>query len=239
MALMSTISATLKGGIPGGARLGAVSYDMFFDRQKLVGQMDKASYRALNRAGATMRMHAKRSMKARAIDKPSPVGTPPHRHTQMRGKKSRGDYGLQRSIMYGFDQSDQSVVIGPSTAFGAGIHRIAQSHEYGGTESKKNPRRRNRVRGGSGEIRIGRAARNNPRARLATKKAKGTALGDVDVTYGKLFTDEQARRANQLNETLYGPTTLRSTYPPRPTMRPALAVVAPLLPGMIRDEWNK
>lgn len=221
----------------GGARLGTVSFDMFFDRQKLVGQANKAVFKALNRAGGATRLTAKRSMRARPLGKAALPGMPPHRHKQQRGAKHRHDYGLQRSILYGYDRATQSVVIGPSAAFGAGIRRIAKTHEYGGFETKKNPRRTRRVRGGAGEIRV--VKQRTGKARSTIKTAKNTLLGDVLVAYGKLRTDEQVRRANELNEALYGPSVLHSTYPPRPTMGPALAQVAPLLPGMIRDAWNK
>lgn len=232
----------------GRARLGTVSFDMFFDRQKLVGRANKAVFRALNRAGGATRLTAKRSMRARPLGKASMPGMPPHRHKQQRGVKAKHDYGLQRSILYGYDAGTQSVVIGPSAAFGAGIRRIAKTHEYGGFETKKNPRRKRRVRGGAGEIRVvkHRTQAHDKRGRYlgfknqgATKATKDTLLGNVFITYGKLRTDEQVRRANQLNEALYGPSVLHSTYPPRPTMGPALAQVAPLLPGMIRDAWNK
>lgn len=74
---------------------------------------------------------------------------------------------------------------------------------------------------------------------MSTSRVKDTLQGDIDVTYGKLFTQAQVRRANRINLALYGPTVLHSTYPPRPTMGPALAQVAPELPGMIRDEWAR
>ncbi len=228
----------------GGARLGTVSFDMFFDRQKLVGQANKAVFKALNRAGGATRLTAKRSMRARPLGKASLPGMPPHRHKQQRGAKHRHDYGLQRSILYGYDRATQSVVIGPSAAFGAGIRRIAKTHEYGGFETKKNPRRRLRKLGGSGEIRmkVSRHARGKLRSSISAitdDYIEGINAGIDPVVYGKLFTREQVRRANEINEALYGPSVLHSTYPPRPTMGPALAQVAPLLPGMIRDAWNK
>jgi hypothetical protein len=58
----------------GGARLGTVSFDMFFDRQKLVGQANKAVFKALNRAGGATRLTAKRSMRARPLGKASHAG---------------------------------------------------------------------------------------------------------------------------------------------------------------------
>jgi len=228
----------------GGARLGTVSFDMFFDRQKLVGQANKAVFKALNRAGGATRLTAKRSMRARPLGKAALPGMPPHRHKQQRGAKHRHDYGLQRSILYGYDRATQSVVIGPSAAFGAGIRRIAKTHEYGGFETKKNPRRRLRKLGGGGEIRmkVSRHARGKLRSSISAitdDYIEGINAGIDPVVYGKLFTREQVRRANEINEALYGPSVLHSTYPPRPTMGPALAQVAPLLPGMIRDAWNK
>lgn len=228
----------------GRARLGTVSFDMFFDRQKLVGRANKAVFRALNRAGGATRLTAKRSMRARPLGKASMPGMPPHRHKQQRGAKAKHDYGLQRSILYGYDAGTQSVVIGPSAAFGAGIRRIAKTHEYGGFETKKNPRRRTRRIGGSGEIRmrVAHHARGKQRSSISAITEDymiGIRAGTDPVVYGKLRTPAQVRRANQLNEALYGPSVLHSTYPPRPTMGPALAQVAPLLPGMIRDAWNK
>lgn len=215
----------------------SVSVDMFFDRQGLVAVISKAEKRALNRAGATIRMIAKRSMKARKAGTASPPGMPPYRHRFQGATGSGQSYGIYKSILYGFDAATSSVVIGPSSTWGPRVHSIMESHEFGGREQKKNPRRRIRKVGGAGEIRIGTVQKRGKR--LPVKRAKGTLLGDVTVTYGKLFTESQARRANELNTKLYGPTVLHSTYPPRPTMGPALAQVAPRLPAMIRDEWAK
>jgi len=225
-------------------RTKSVSVDMFFDRQTLLGQMAKAERRALNRAGATIRMIAKRSMKSRKLGVASAPGSPPHRHKQRMGISGGQSHGLYKSILYGFDAASESVVIGPSSTWGLRVHSIMETHEFGGSETKKNPRRRLRKVGGSGEIRIGSTQKRDKRGRSknlakGSKKVSGTLQGNVVVTYGRLYTEEQARRANKINLQLYGPTVLHSTYPLRPTMGPALAQVAPRLPAMIRDEWAK
>jgi hypothetical protein len=219
-------------------RTRSVSVDMFFDRQKLIGQMSKAQRRALNRAGATIRTIAKRSMRPRKLGIASAPGQPPHRHRNKGGKGV--SEGLYKSILYGYDSATESVVIGPSSTWGPGVHRLMETHEFGGSERKKNARRRIRKVGGPGELRYGKSAsRVSNKLRASTRRAKDTLRGTVEVTYGKLFTAEQARRANRINLELYGPTILHSVYPPRPTMGPALAQVAPRLPAMIRDEWAK
>ena len=227
-----------------------VSVDMFFDRQLLTGQMSKAERRALNRAGATVRTVAKRSMRSRPVGKASSPGMPPHRHKHGATGKSGMSDGLYKSILYGFDAATESVVIGPSSSWGPRVHALMETHEFGGFERKKNARRKLRRVGGTGEIRIGKQAAQgrDKQGRFlkvasqigkTSKLAKGTMKGDVYVTYGRLRTSAQASRANRLNLELYGPSILHSTYPPRPTMGPALQQVAPRLPAMIADEWAK
>lgn len=210
-------------------RTKSVSVDMFFDRQKLIGQMSKAQRRALNRAGATIRTIAKRSMRPRKLGIASAPGQPPHRHRNKGGKGV--SEGLYKSILYGYDSATESVVIGPSSTWGPNVHRLMETHEFGGSERKKNARRRIRKVGGSGELRIGKTR--------SSKTVKNTLRGNVHVTYAKIRTQRQATLANRINTELYGPTILHSVYPPRPTMGPALAQVAPRLPAMIRDEWAK
>lgn len=232
-----------------GTRLGSVSCDMFFDRQELVGQMNKAERRALIKGGALVRTVARRSMRPRKPGVASSPGAPPHRHKHSsKGEKAKHDYGLYNSILFGFDAPSESVVIGPSATWGPRALRIMETHEFGGFERKKNPRRRIRKVGGGGELRIGKRVklrdklgrfRGYRESGPTTRRVTDSLKGDVEVTYGKLFTPEQARRANELNEALYGPMVLNSTYPARPTMGPALTEVAPKLPGMIEDEWSR
>ena len=221
-------------------RTKSVSFDMFFDRQKMTTLADTVERKALNRAGATIRKVARHSMKARKVGTASPPGKPPHRHKHTgKGMKAGTDYGIYKSIVYGYDRRSHSVVIGPSSTWGPRVHKLMETHEFGGRETRKNKRRRVRKIGGGGEIRaIGKGTLGSVRGNTA-KKTTDTLLGNVYVVYGKLYTEQQVRRANEINEKLYGPMVLHSSYPPRPTMGPALWQVAPKLPGMIRDEWAK
>ena len=221
-------------------RTKSVSFDMFFDRQKMTSVAENVERKALNRAGATVRKVARHSMKARKLGTASAPGKPPHRHKHSgKGMKSGTDYGLYKSVVYGYDRRSHSVVIGPSSAWGPRVHKLMETHEFGGRETKRNKRRRVRRIGGGGELRIvGRGTGSRVRGNLVRKTAN-TLLGNVEVAYGKLYTEQQVKRANEINEKLYGPMVIHGSYPPRPTMRPALWQVAPKLPGMIRDEWAK
>jgi len=74
---------------------------MFFDRAKVVRAADKASRTALSKAGAFIRQSARTSIRPRKGI--SPPGSPPYSHT--------GD--LRRRILFGYDASSKSVVVGP------------------------------------------------------------------------------------------------------------------------------
>jgi len=75
--------------------------DVFFDTAKVKRSVDKATRKALSRAGAFIRTTAKRSIRKRkGISKP---GNPPRSH--------EGD--LKRFIFFGLGPNKQSVVIGP------------------------------------------------------------------------------------------------------------------------------
>ena len=74
---------------------------MFFDRAKVIRATDKASRAALSKAGAFIRQSARTSIRPRKGT--SPPGSPPYSHT--------GD--LRRRILFGYDASSKSVVVGP------------------------------------------------------------------------------------------------------------------------------
>ncbi len=209
----------------------------FFDSDAVKNSLDKVTRRALVMAAVDVKRQAKKSMKARPPGEAAPRGMPPFKHKHSaRGKRSGKDYGLERSIMYAYDMMSQSAVVGPSTIYGANIADIGSRHEFGGSITRRNPRRELRKLGGSGEIRIGfqrlrmRGDKPEPKDRIATKLAKNTRLGPVNVTYGKLFTREQVARANLLNARLYGPAIIHGKYPKRAFMRPSLEKIAPRLP---------
>jgi len=74
---------------------------MFFDRQKVIRATDKASRAALSKAGAFIRQSARTSIRPRKGV--SPPGSPPYSHTG----------NLRRRILFGYDASSKSVVVGP------------------------------------------------------------------------------------------------------------------------------
>jgi len=91
---------------------------MFFDAPRVIRAMDRATRRALSKAGAFIRTRAKTSIRKRkSISKP---GNPPHSHV-----------GLLRSLLFfGYDPGAQSVVIGPQKARRGNVPSLL---EYGGT----------------------------------------------------------------------------------------------------------
>jgi len=194
----------------------------FFDSPAVIGAMDKATRRVLSRFGAYVRRTAQKSIVKRK--KASEPGQPPSSHTGL----------LKRFIYFAYEPNTRNVVIGPV--------RLAKSTgeapsvlEHGGTLGRRrNPRRRTRVLGGAGEIRIGGPASVN------TKKANGIH-GKVRVTYGILKTQDQVARANRLNEEIYGPMTIGGKGPilARPYMHPAFQKEKPKLPQMWRDSLSK
>ena len=105
---------------------------MFFDRLAVIHALDPAKRKALSRAGAFIRTSAKGSIRKRkGISRP---GNPPHSH--------QGD--LRRLILFGYDRSTDSVVIGPVGFKGS---PVPHALEYGGPSVKAAIRhRRGRAR---------------------------------------------------------------------------------------------
>lgn len=103
----------------------------FFDRQAVINATDKASRKALGHIGGFVRKTAKSSIKQG--DDISPPGMPPQSHT---GR-------LKRGILYGYDSSKKSVVIGPT------LWRKSEPLElleYGGHTKRKGKPARYRAR---------------------------------------------------------------------------------------------
>ncbi len=198
-----------------------------FDDRKLRGRVKDANFRNLGHAAAVIRKAARRSIHKRK--KASTPGRPPHTQTR----------NLPRAVLYAVTRDREFAVVGPSSRFGRRIHKVAALHEFSGfVGNYRNPRRRIRKSGGAGEIAIF-TQRRRKHGRFVkfgstTKLAKGTLRGNVYVTYAKLRTAAQVRRANRLNEELYGPLKARANYPKRPFMGPALKRVAPQLP----EHWR-
>jgi len=74
---------------------------LFFDRQKVVRAVDKAKRAVLSKAGAFIRTAARTSIRKRKGS--APPGSPPHSHVGL----------LRRFILFGYDRTSDSVVVGP------------------------------------------------------------------------------------------------------------------------------
>lgn len=201
----------------------SVGFDMFFDRRAVRRAVGRGKRRALSRGGAIVRKTAQRSMrytKSQALQRRerdegrrkrmsatrhAPPGRPP--------RAVRPHPLLRKLLFYGYDSTSETVVVGP-LALGRAV--VPGLHEFGGSRRGRNPRRRLRRVGGGGEVRIG--GRRSATSSYATDRRGRTVL----VTYARLRTPEEARRANRLNRRLYGPLRLRRRYEPRPYMRPAM-----------------
>jgi hypothetical protein len=192
-----------------------------FDDRKLRGRVKDANFQSLGHAAAVIRKAARRSIHKRK--KPATPGQPPHTQTR----------NLPHAVLYAVTRDREFAVVGPSSHFGRRIHKVAALHEFSGYDGTyRNRRRRIRRVGGAGEIEIVRRRRRNSTARVVTLKK--TLRGNVRVRFAKIRTAAQARRANQINEQLYGPLKARANYPKRPFMGPALKRVAPQLP----EHWR-
>lgn len=121
----------------------------FFDRQKVVSAVDKATRKVLSRFGAFVRQRAKSSIRRRKT--PSKPGQPPTSWTGL----------LKKFLFFSFDRSKRSVVIGPSKLNTAG-RDAPEVLEQGGTVKQTNRRRQNR-RGRRSEQRERRVVRYRPR----------------------------------------------------------------------------
>ncbi|MBM4369838.1 MAG: hypothetical protein FJ102_26750 [Deltaproteobacteria bacterium] len=91
--------------------------DLFFDRAAVIGAVDAAKRKALSKAGAFIRTAARTSIRKRKGS--APAGSPPYSH----------EGSLRRLILFGYDRSSDSVVVGP-----AGFKRSTAPNvlEYGG-----------------------------------------------------------------------------------------------------------
>lgn len=75
---------------------------LFFDKAAVMQAVDKATRKALAKAGAFIRRDARRSIRTR--EGPAPPGQPPHSH--------KGH--LKRFLFFAWDPASRSVVVGPA-----------------------------------------------------------------------------------------------------------------------------
>ncbi len=118
----------------------------FFDRDAVIAALGKAERRFLSRAGAHVRLVARRSIRRRKS--PSSPGSPPRSRT-----------GLLKQIYFSFDPGSRSVVVGPVKLNGASGD-APRLLEEGGTAQ----RRLRLVRGKAGDERL----ITDPKARKRT-----------------------------------------------------------------------
>lgn len=103
--------------------------DLFFDRQVVLQAVDKAKREVLSKAGAFIRTAARTSIRKR--NGTSRPGRPPYSHTGL----------LRRFILFGYDRSSDSVVVGP---VGFGRSRAPNVLEFGGVTERPRWWRRRR-----------------------------------------------------------------------------------------------
>lgn len=102
--------------------------DSFFDREKVLRKIDRGRRQMLSRMGAFVRTRAKSSIKYSPA--PSYPGDPP---------KARRGSAFRRSILFGYDHSSDSVVVGPIRYNGRNT-RAPELLEHGGAHTLKKER---------------------------------------------------------------------------------------------------
>lgn len=103
---------------------------LFFDRKKVRDAVAAAERKRLSQFGAYVRTRARTSIRKRK--KPAPPGGPPHSHLGL----------LRRWILFAYDPSSHSVVIGPTRLNAVG--NAPEALEYGGVSEVMVGRRKHR-----------------------------------------------------------------------------------------------
>jgi hypothetical protein len=195
--------------------------------EKRVG--DELAKRMLD-AGAYLTRTVKNSMRKASRGKDARPGQAPYSH-EFTSKGTPQQKNLRSEMRFVADPAAGEVVVGP-LRFNSNVV-LPGLMERGGTLKIGNARRRNRKVGHGGEIDI--VGRRGSSKRLygsggnrrrskgkTTRRVTGDAQGR-HVVYVKLGTAAQVRRANELNELLYGAwETKVANYSPHPYLAPAL-----------------
>ena len=109
--------------------------DFFFDRAKVINAVDRARRGSLSRAGAFVRTRARSLLRRRK--RSSPPGQPPSVHS------TNADASLKK-ILFGWDPSRDSVIVGPVLLSGSGDYAegvtVPELLEFGGVVTLKRPR---------------------------------------------------------------------------------------------------
>ncbi len=113
---------------------------LFFDRPAVINAVDAATARVLREFGKRVRAESRASIKE--ASGPASAGSPPHSHMRARRRRinrwrkkkgkprlRRGGFQGIRHILYSFDPTEKSVIIGP---VGNRRSEVPQLLEYGG-----------------------------------------------------------------------------------------------------------
>lgn len=203
----------------------------FFDRPQVLAKLKKKKLTALKRAGANSRKIIMRTPRRRK--RKSKPGEAPSVHTQSK-------FATLRNVLFAYDPSADSVVVGPVRIPSKDPDPAPSVLEFGG---RKNIRRQLRYVGDSGEIELDglrtmpdgsvrRVNRGREGGGASTSKVKDYRRKSRSVVYATLKNYAMVRRANQLNEELYGPHEASPTIEPRPFVAPAMAEAAPDFPEL-------
>lgn len=212
-------------------RLSAELKQFFFDRPAVLDKLRKKKLNALKKAGALSRKIIRN--KPRRRKRKSLPGEAPSVHTQ-------GKFATLRNVLFAYDPSTDGVVVGPVKIPSRDQDPAPSVLEYGGTIRNRHTKR---SLGDSGEIEVdgertmpdGSVRRINRGRRgggSTTKKAKDNAGRQRSVVYAELRTAAQVRRANKINEELYGPQEATPEIAPRPFVAPAMAEAARAFPEL-------
>ncbi len=188
----------------------------FYDRESVRRKLDDKRLKALRKAGAVLRLRARRKLRRRK--RPSRPGEPPSVHAE-------GSFATLKNIQFGFDTVAEAAIVGAiKIPAKAGSEPAPGVMEHGGPTSVDNPRRTIREIGKPCEIDVdGKSGRRRARRDgVSTKNVVDWQGKTRRVTYARIETAEQARRANEFNEMLFGPLAFTvGTVAPRPFMAPA------------------
>ncbi|MFA5265159.1 MAG: hypothetical protein WC378_15155 [Opitutaceae bacterium] len=179
--------------------------------------MRRESLKKLRYYGGYVRKAAARSIRKRK--RASTPGEPPSGH---------GSNPVKHGIRYAVEPDKMNVVIGAEKN---SLGNVLDVLEHGGMTRRKNRHRTKRKPGDGGEVAI------NGRPTRTTKAVKTPDGKTYWVTFGHIYTHQQAARANRLQEMMYGPeyTPAKRQYA-RPFMAPAQARSnAKLLPDLWKD----
>jgi len=123
----------------------------FFDRQKVMAAVDRATRKALSKAGAFVRQRAKTSIRYR--EAPSQPGLPPSAHRTVGSvRKKSGKVVTKKQLVsplrefmfFSYDRATRTVVVGPALLSGTQSREALHALEHGGPSTVVDPRGRRR-----------------------------------------------------------------------------------------------